>query len=599
MISRAKAKKGKGQNAMEYLLTYGWAILVIVIIVALLFLFASQPSTVAPNKCTFASGFYCPDLVIGANQISQNTVFLAEIINQQNFPVTGITASAVINNVTLGPAQCVPSSVPAGGASYCTLEGAPLGVSLGALVSGTFTVNVLSCGLLPNYPQTGNCVNAPPQTFVATLLGHVELPQNAPTTTTISTPTFTLTTANSPLSYGTTTPAGTGIYAYGSLVTLGETPAPSNVFVSWTCTGVGTGCSTGYTGTNPSPTITITNTITETASFAPTSPSSGFQPGDIYFLDANPSGYNVVIANSITDKIVNSIVVPGGAVDIASSPDGSRVYFEYSGTDTYIGVINTATEAVIDTINVGPVGTGQLVMQPAGSKLYLDAISVGLSNVITVAIPSYSVVNTISLPSANSFYYFTINPSGSTLYGEIGRGIETIDTATNTITSYNSLIANCAGACHDQGIFMSPTGTNLFLLYFEGIPSAFDVSTSLPYSSAAINDPGANFGTRSGVFAPNGGSAYLVDYSGSNTITVDTSTNTITNTITMNSLFYTTDYIAISQDGSRLYVPIQGPSSCPTFPYCGNVEIINTGSHTIIGNITDSQGYPGPITVLP
>jgi len=53
-------KMRKGQTAMEYLMTYGWAILIIMIVLAVLFyLGVLNPSTVTPNQCTFPPGFTC------------------------------------------------------------------------------------------------------------------------------------------------------------------------------------------------------------------------------------------------------------------------------------------------------------------------------------------------------------------------------------------------------------------------------------------------------------------------------------------------------------------------------------------------------------
>ena len=56
---------------MEYLMTYGWAILVIAIIVSLLFalgLFSGGAGT--PSGCTPQSGFSCTNPSYGTNGIS-------------------------------------------------------------------------------------------------------------------------------------------------------------------------------------------------------------------------------------------------------------------------------------------------------------------------------------------------------------------------------------------------------------------------------------------------------------------------------------------------------------------------------------------------
>src|SRR3989344_1189359 len=47
--------KKKGQSALEYLMTYGWALVVIVIVIAAL-VFLIQPSQVGGNTCSATSG---------------------------------------------------------------------------------------------------------------------------------------------------------------------------------------------------------------------------------------------------------------------------------------------------------------------------------------------------------------------------------------------------------------------------------------------------------------------------------------------------------------------------------------------------------------
>jgi len=58
----------KGQSAMEYLMTYGWAILVIVIVIAVLFYIGVlNPANVTPVVCTFPPGFSCASYKLASN----------------------------------------------------------------------------------------------------------------------------------------------------------------------------------------------------------------------------------------------------------------------------------------------------------------------------------------------------------------------------------------------------------------------------------------------------------------------------------------------------------------------------------------------------
>ncbi len=62
----AIAKFKKSQAALEFLTTYGWAFLVILIMVSTLAYFGVlNPSKVLPNRCTFGAEFSCVDYKLG------------------------------------------------------------------------------------------------------------------------------------------------------------------------------------------------------------------------------------------------------------------------------------------------------------------------------------------------------------------------------------------------------------------------------------------------------------------------------------------------------------------------------------------------------
>ncbi len=57
----------KGQAAMEFLMTYGWALLVVLIAIgALAFFGVLNPSKFLPNSCSLAPGFSCNDFKVSA-----------------------------------------------------------------------------------------------------------------------------------------------------------------------------------------------------------------------------------------------------------------------------------------------------------------------------------------------------------------------------------------------------------------------------------------------------------------------------------------------------------------------------------------------------
>ena len=57
----------KGQAAMEFLMTYGWAILVVLVAIgALAYFGVLNPSRFLPSSCTIAPGIGCDDFVVTA-----------------------------------------------------------------------------------------------------------------------------------------------------------------------------------------------------------------------------------------------------------------------------------------------------------------------------------------------------------------------------------------------------------------------------------------------------------------------------------------------------------------------------------------------------
>ena len=121
----------KGQAAMEYLMTYGWAILVVLIALGALFYLGVFNPTV-PSTCQIAAPFSCQDVVakdtpdsvtlrVGASGISTATITSIQVNGQ---PCGGFAAD-------LTPARNTHVNV------VCT----PQAVGKGDKFSGTITIN--------------------------------------------------------------------------------------------------------------------------------------------------------------------------------------------------------------------------------------------------------------------------------------------------------------------------------------------------------------------------------------------------------------------------------------------------------------------------
>lgn len=120
-----KGKTTRGQAALEYLITYGWAILAIVIIAGVLWYFGvfNPAKWTGDKQCGGFDSFVCQDF-------KMNT--------------TGVL-TMVLNNkvgaaVTVSTSGCTPTAVAAGANTTCTLTGYPAGTAGNTYDQQTVTV---------------------------------------------------------------------------------------------------------------------------------------------------------------------------------------------------------------------------------------------------------------------------------------------------------------------------------------------------------------------------------------------------------------------------------------------------------------------------
>jgi hypothetical protein len=81
---KSKKKLNKGQAALEFLMTYGWALLLLTVLVAGLAYIIPHPRSLAANKCVFGPSIPC----LGAQFTSENlTVALRNGLGQSIYEV--------------------------------------------------------------------------------------------------------------------------------------------------------------------------------------------------------------------------------------------------------------------------------------------------------------------------------------------------------------------------------------------------------------------------------------------------------------------------------------------------------------------------------
>ena len=165
----------KGQSAIDFLVTYGWALLIISVVLGLLYTYTSLPASIIPGTCTFYSSVSCTDILLNSNAL------ILYLINSQPFPITSPALYAVISSQNSVTTNCIPNLVLPGGSLTCVINSLPVSTPLGALGSGSLYLSAAYCGLANNYMATMNCVTAPTLTYSGSFTAHSEpLPSTIP-----------------------------------------------------------------------------------------------------------------------------------------------------------------------------------------------------------------------------------------------------------------------------------------------------------------------------------------------------------------------------------------------------------------------------------
>lgn len=105
-ISETEIKKNlnqaKSQAAMEFLLTYGWALLVVLIVGVALFFYFGNPYMFFPNRIDFGQGIHVPDFTYGYLDFLDYKVGSFEIIIRNNLGETMRDATLTIDQCNNG-----------------------------------------------------------------------------------------------------------------------------------------------------------------------------------------------------------------------------------------------------------------------------------------------------------------------------------------------------------------------------------------------------------------------------------------------------------------------------------------------------------------
>ncbi len=146
------------QSAFEYLVTYGWALLILALVLVILFYFTSVPSKVVPNTCQFTTGAFCEDIVLGSVATTHATVVAFIATNLRKYPVMNPTLTTVQNGVNSTPVACSPDFVLPGGAIFCEVN-TQIKSNPYQFVASSLYLSAVYCGFSATPGTPAGCAN--------------------------------------------------------------------------------------------------------------------------------------------------------------------------------------------------------------------------------------------------------------------------------------------------------------------------------------------------------------------------------------------------------------------------------------------------------
>ncbi len=218
-----KKPKAKVQAAFEFITSYGWAILILAVILILLYYFIGVPNSAAPNQCSFSFGANCRGLIVTSYNSLTSLTFV--ITNSQQSPLLNPTMKVATDSYGNASASCEPANilVPSGSYVVCKLDLASY-VQPGTPLTGTMYLNSTIC---PN-GVIANCQPEQVQVYKGTFISRATTQQYliALTSTTITTLTSTTTSTSSTTSVSSTTTSTTSSSSTSSTSTSTTTSGP-------------------------------------------------------------------------------------------------------------------------------------------------------------------------------------------------------------------------------------------------------------------------------------------------------------------------------------------------------------------------------------
>ncbi len=537
---------GKSQSALEYMMTYGWAILIIVIVAAILY--SMGIFTPASSVTTTSSGF-SPFAVT------------ATICNQAGMKIA-ITAGGLPNNAASVTITGISFQSNTGTTASMGQEYNVTPVTIASGQSTTITVPTVAC---PS-AGAGFSLSSKLQYSYSTVLGNIA--------------------ANA-----TGTIAGKSSQAPDTTFTAYNLPAGA----SWTV---------NYGGVNETSTsnfISFTSQFNKSFRIYPSTVNGltyystyiaagkSIQAGYNLELDFIPNsrplyvgeqGYNnISVFYPDNFSMGANITVPGCKVQMVQAVNGSFVYIPRCGLGVSVSIVSASTNSFVKNTSVGSSPEG-VAITPNGEYAYVSNFGSNTTSIINLS--TGTAVKNVSVGLGPVGIAITPNGEYAYVVNQLGNTTTVISVATEKV------IATIPVPGYPLGIAMSTNGeyvyvseqiTNSIAVIYTGsneVVSTIHTPNSISPRGLAVN--------------PNGKYLYVSDGSGGNVSVVSIPSNQLANGSIR--IPYAKQF-AFSPDGKLLFT---------TTPYANpyQLHLIYISNNSYV-NLTTAQHYPNicAITVGP
>ncbi|MBN1139692.1 MAG: beta-propeller fold lactonase family protein [Anaerolineae bacterium] len=263
---------------------------------------------------------------------------------------------------------------------------------------------------------------------------------------------------------------------------------------------------------------TATHTVLDTVAVGRSPEDVAISPDGSLAYVPNKHDWTVSAIDLTALEVVDTIPVPGGGgpFAVAFAPDGSRGYVAVQ--DDAVHVIDPATHAISRTIPVSQCGhTGDLVISPDGRRGYLAALNA--DRVVVLDLVGETVSDTLPVGRPKGL---ALNADGSRLYvgtfgweGQSDHHLWMFDTATGQPVAGVDLVHPGAPRLVGSdilGLALAPDGGALYVASIDGESVAVVDPQTLAQVEIILTNPLPQFAPLRGVLSPDGAFLYLASW---------------------------------------------------------------------------------------